>query len=56
MYQLFGALVSLAESIKKATKVLMIAVGKLEGLHGERVLQEGSADFIQIGRALMAAP
>lgn len=56
MYQPWAPLVHLAEAIKKATKVPVITVGKIDAIHGERVLREGSADFIQMGRALMADP
>jgi 2,4-dienoyl-CoA reductase-like NADH-dependent reductase (Old Yellow Enzyme family)/thioredoxin reductase len=56
MYQPFGTLVPLAGAIKKAVKVPVIAVAKLDAVHGEKVLQEGLADFIEMGRALMADP
>ncbi len=56
MYQPYGALVPSAAAIKKAVRVPVIAVGKIDTLHGERILQEGSADFIQMARALMADP
>jgi 2,4-dienoyl-CoA reductase-like NADH-dependent reductase (Old Yellow Enzyme family)/thioredoxin reductase len=56
MYQPFGALVHLAAAIKKATKVPVLTAGKIDALHGERILRDGSADFIQMARALMADP
>ena len=56
MYMPYGALVPLAAAIKKVVKVPVIAVGKLDAINGERILQEGSADFIEMGRALMADP
>jgi 2,4-dienoyl-CoA reductase-like NADH-dependent reductase (Old Yellow Enzyme family)/thioredoxin reductase len=56
MYQPFGTLVRQAVAIKKAVNVPVIAVAKLDAINGERVLKEGSADFIEMGRALMADP
>ena len=56
LYQPFGTLVNEAAAIKKAVKIPIIAVAKLDAVHGERVLQEGAADFIEMGRALMADP
>ncbi len=56
MYQPSGALVPLARAIKKAVKAKIIAVGKIDAVLGERILDEGSADFIEMCRALMADP
>jgi 2,4-dienoyl-CoA reductase-like NADH-dependent reductase (Old Yellow Enzyme family)/thioredoxin reductase len=56
MYQSSGALVPLAEAIKKTVKVPVIAVGKINAVLGERILQEGKADFIEMCRPLMADP
>jgi 2,4-dienoyl-CoA reductase-like NADH-dependent reductase (Old Yellow Enzyme family)/thioredoxin reductase len=56
LYQPFGTLVSKAAAIKNAVKVPIIAVAKLDAVHGEQVLREGMADFIEMGRALMADP
>lgn len=56
MYQPYGALVPSSAAIKKAVKAPVIAVGKIDALHGERILKEGSADYIQMARALMADP
>ena len=58
MYQPYGALVDSCAAIKKAVKASasVIAVGKINAVHGERILQEGSADYIQMARALMADP
>jgi 2,4-dienoyl-CoA reductase-like NADH-dependent reductase (Old Yellow Enzyme family)/thioredoxin reductase len=56
MYQPSGALVPLAAAIKKAVKVPIIAVGKIDAVLGERILQDGSADIIEMCRALMADP
>ena len=54
MYQPYGCLAPASAAIKKAVKVPVIVVGKINALHGERILQEGSADFVQIARGLMA--
>ena len=51
-----GFLVPLAERVKKTTQVPVIAVGRLDAELGESVLAEGKADFIAIGRRLMADP
>ena len=56
MYQQSGSLVHLAAAFKKAVKVPIIAVGKIDAELGERILQEGKADFIEMCRALMADP
>jgi NADPH-dependent 2,4-dienoyl-CoA reductase/sulfur reductase-like enzyme len=56
IYQRFGDLVPLAETIKKAVEVPVITVGKIDALLGEKILEKGSADFIQMARALMADP
>ena len=46
----------LAEVIKRAVTVPVIAVGKMTPEAAERVLAEGKADLIAIGRALLADP
>ncbi len=52
-----GCMVDLAEMVKKVVKVPVIAVGKLGYPDlAERVLREGKADFIALGRALLADP
>ena len=56
MYQPYGALVPSAAAIKKAVTASVITVGKIDTEHGEQILKEGSADFIQMARALMAEP
>jgi len=56
MYMPYATLAPLAAEIKKVVKIPVIAVGKLDALHGENVLKEGKADFIMLGRALMADP
>lgn len=51
-----GFLVPLAEEVKKLTKVPVIAVGRLDIELGEKILEEGKADLIAIGRRLLADP
>ncbi len=52
-----GCMVDLAHQVKKEVKVPVIAVGRLGYPElAERVLQEGKADFIALGRALLADP
>jgi 2,4-dienoyl-CoA reductase-like NADH-dependent reductase (Old Yellow Enzyme family)/thioredoxin reductase len=51
-----GFLVPLAEVVKKLTKVPVIAVGRLDPELGEKILEEGKADLIAIGRRLLADP
>ena len=52
-----GFIVNLGEMVKKVVKIPVIIVGKLGYPDlAERVLQEGKADFIALGRALLADP
>lgn len=51
-----GYLVPLAEDVKKVSHVPVIAVGRLDPELGEQVLEQGKADFIAIGRRLIADP
>lgn len=46
----------LAEGVKKAVTVPVIAVGKMTPEAAESILAEGKADLIAIGRALLADP
>ncbi|MFC1990200.1 FAD-dependent oxidoreductase, partial [Chloroflexota bacterium] len=56
-YKQPGCMVDLAAMAKKVVKIPVIAVGKLGYPDlAERVLQEGKADFISLGRALLADP
>ncbi len=48
--------VPLAEGIKKRVRVPVIAVGRIEPEEAEAVLAEGKADFIAMGRKLLADP
>lgn len=49
-----GAMVPLAEKIKQAVKVPVIAAGKITPEVAVRVLEEGQADFVALGRPLLA--
>jgi 2,4-dienoyl-CoA reductase-like NADH-dependent reductase (Old Yellow Enzyme family)/thioredoxin reductase len=51
-----GFLIPLVEEVKKLTKVPVIAVGRLDLELGEKILKEGNADLIAIGRRLLADP
>ncbi len=56
-YQPPGCMVDMAEMAKKVVNVPVMAVGNLQYPEvAERVLQEGKADFIILGRALLADP
>lgn len=49
-------IVHLAAEMKKAVKIPVIAVGALDAELGEKALQDGKADLIAYGRALIADP
>lgn len=52
-----GMLIPLAAAIKKVVKVPVIAVGKIgDPVLGEQALAQGKADFIAMGRPLLADP
>jgi 2,4-dienoyl-CoA reductase-like NADH-dependent reductase (Old Yellow Enzyme family)/thioredoxin reductase len=52
-----GAIVHLAEAIKKVVDVPVITVGKIwDPVFAEKILQENKADFVAMGRALLADP
>jgi len=52
-----AAIVHLAEAIKKAVNIPVITVGKIwDPVLAERILEEGKADFVAMGRALLADP
>ena len=56
-YQPPGCMVDLAEMVKKVVNIPVMAVGKLGYPElAERVLEEKKADFIILGRALLADP
>jgi 2,4-dienoyl-CoA reductase-like NADH-dependent reductase (Old Yellow Enzyme family)/thioredoxin reductase len=52
-----GAIVYLAEAIKKVVTVPVITVGKIgDPILANRIIQESKADFVAMGRALIADP
>ncbi|MFH1486978.1 MAG: FAD-dependent oxidoreductase, partial [Chloroflexota bacterium] len=52
-----GATAHLAEAVRKVAKVPVIAVGKIGNpALAEQILAEGKADFVAMGRALLADP
>jgi len=51
-----GAVVPMAAAIKKVVSIPVITVGRLNPILGEKILQQGKADFIGFTRALMADP
>jgi 2,4-dienoyl-CoA reductase-like NADH-dependent reductase (Old Yellow Enzyme family)/thioredoxin reductase len=51
-----GYYVPLAESVKKAVRIPVIATGNISLEVGENVLKEGKADFVIMGRGLIADP
>ncbi len=51
-----GCMVPDAENVKRAVKIPVIAVGRISPELGEEVLRQGQADFIAMGRALLADP
>lgn len=56
-YQKHGCMIDMATEVKKAVKVPVVAVGKLEipELAG-KVIAEGKADFVAIGRGFLSEP
>jgi len=56
-YQEPGCMVPLAEQVKKQVSIPVIAVGRLQYPDvAERVLNENKADFVAMGRGLLADP
>lgn len=52
-----GILLPLAEAIKEKVKIPVVAVGRLDDAElAEKILEDGKADFIGLGRALIADP
>jgi len=51
-----GVNVPLAEAVKKAVRVPVVAAGKIDPVLGEHILEKGKADFIALGRPLLADP
>ena len=56
MNQPAGTDVPLAGAIKKVLKIPVIAMGRMTPDIAERTLQEGKADLVAVGRALLADP
>ena len=56
MAEMPGVLLPLAEAVKKAVSIPIIAVMRMDSLLGETALRQGKADFIAFGRALLADP
>lgn len=56
MYLPGGEYVPFAEAVKKVTAKPVITVGSLDAKMGEEILQDGRADIIALGRALIADP
>ncbi|MCK4353672.1 MAG: FAD-dependent oxidoreductase [Dehalococcoidia bacterium] len=57
MYQEHGCMVDMAEKVKEVVKVPVLTVGRL-GIPelAERIIEEGKADIVALGRALLADP
>ncbi len=51
-----GLQVPIAEKVKKAVKVPVITVGKIGPELAEQIIKDGKADFIALGRPLLADP
>ena len=57
VYQEHGCTVGMAEEVKKVVKIPVIAVGKLDKPDlAQKMLDEGKADIIAVGRGLLADP
>lgn len=57
MYEPFGLFVHLAEAVKKTVHIPVIAVGRIKDpLFAERILAEGRADLVAMGRAHLVDP
>ena len=51
-----GPMIALAEKVKKAVKVPVIVAGKIDAALGEKTLKSGKADFLALGRLVLADP
>jgi 2,4-dienoyl-CoA reductase-like NADH-dependent reductase (Old Yellow Enzyme family)/thioredoxin reductase len=51
-----GPMISLAEEVKRAVKVPVIAAGKIGPEMAEQIVANGTVDFVAMGRPLMADP
>jgi 2,4-dienoyl-CoA reductase-like NADH-dependent reductase (Old Yellow Enzyme family)/thioredoxin reductase len=56
MYMPAGEFVPLAREIKQVTEKPVITVGSLTAEMGEKILEDGDADIIALGRSLIADP
>jgi 2-enoate reductase len=56
-YQAHGCMVDMAAEVKKVVRIPVIAVGKLDKpALAEKILEEGKADMIALGRGLLSDP
>ncbi len=57
MYQEHGCMVDMAEKVKKVVQIPVLTVGRL-GIPelAEKIIEEGKADIVALGRALLADP
>ena len=56
-YQKYGCMVDMAAEVKKVVKIPVIAVGRLDVPElAEKVIAEGKADLVAIGRGFLADP
>ncbi len=51
-----GIIIPVAEQVKKAVNIPVIAAGKISPALAEKTVEEGRADFIALGRPLLADP
>ena len=57
IYQKHGCMVDMAAKVKEVVKIPVIAVGRLEIPElAEKVIEEGKADMVALGRGLLADP
>jgi 2-enoate reductase len=56
-YQKYGCMVDMAAEVKKVVKIPVIAVGRLDAPElAEKVIAEGKADLVAIGRGFLSDP
>ncbi|MGH0030409.1 MAG: FAD-dependent oxidoreductase, partial [Myxococcota bacterium] len=51
-----GGFVAFAEAVKARVGVPVIAAGRIEPAHGDRLIREGRVDLVAMGRKLLADP
>ncbi len=57
MYTKHGCFVHLAKEVKKHVKIPVITVGRIKYPdHADKIIQEGSADIVSMGRSFLADP